>query len=210
MLRKVRFRKVGLVVAALLFASLSFTQSLAQTSRSEVSASVTGNFSRESDGQDVTQMPTQSGGFLANYRFFFGSRSAVDLNYGYTRNDQNYLFSNPFGTASIQSNVHEATAAYVFTPFRSSRLSPFVLAGGGALIFSPTNTFNNSFVGAETQAQGAFLYGAGADYTLFGGVALRAQYRGLVYKAPNFNVPGFSTGSWGHMAEPTVGLVFRF
>lgn len=201
------FTKVGPVVAAfVLLASLS----LAQNSRSEVSASVTGNFSKESDGQDVTQMPTQSGGFLANYRFFLGSKSAVDLNYGYTRNDQNYIFSNPFGTASIQSNVHEATAAYVFAPLRSSRLSPFVLAGGGALIFNPTHTFNNSFIGAATQAQGAFLYGAGADYTLFGGVALRAQYRGLFYKAPDFSVPGFSTGTWGHMAEPTVGLVFRF
>jgi opacity protein-like surface antigen len=193
-----------------MFASLSFKQSLAQTSRSEVSASITGNFSKESDGQDVMQTPSQSAGFLANYRYFFGSKSAVDLNYGYTRNDQNYFFNNPFGGASIQSNVHEATAAYVFVPFKSHRLSPFVLAGGGALIFSPTNTFNNSFVGAETQAQGAFLYGAGADYTLFGGVAVRAQYRGLLYKAPDFNVPGFSTGGWGHMAEPTVGLVFRF
>src|SRR5712692_6566964 len=139
MFRKVRFRKVGpVIVAFFLFASIS----LAQTSRSEVSASVTGSFSKESDGQDVTQIPTQSAGFLANYRFFLGSRSAVDLNYGFTRNDQNYTFSNPFGTAGIQSNVHEATAAYVFAPRKSSRLSPFVMAGGGALIFSPTNTFN--------------------------------------------------------------------
>jgi hypothetical protein len=42
MFTQVRFRKVGPVVAALLmFASLSFKQSLAQTSRSEVSASIT-------------------------------------------------------------------------------------------------------------------------------------------------------------------------
>jgi opacity protein-like surface antigen len=201
------FRKVGPVVAAfLLLACLA----QAQTSRSEVSASFTGNFSKESDGQGVTQTPSQSGGLLLNYRFFLGSRSAVDLNYGFTRNDQNYAFFSPLGFAGIQSNVHEATAAYVFTPFRSSRLSPFVLAGGGAMVFSPTNTFNNSSIGAETQARGAFLYCAGADYTLFGGVALRAQYRGLFYKAPDFNLPGFSTGTWGHMAEPTIGLVFRF
>ena len=201
-------RKVGPVVAAsLLFVSMS----LAQTSRSEVSASFTGNFSKESDGPGVAQTPSTSGGFLASYRFSLAPSSAVELNYSYTRNDQSYDFGVPvFSATAIQTNVHEATAAYVFAPRRSSRLSPFLLAGGGALIFSPTNSFNNSFLGAETQAKGAFLYGAGADYTLFGGVALRAQFRGLIYKAPDFNVPGFSTGSWGHMAEPTVGLVFRF
>ncbi len=202
------FKKMGPVVAVLfLFVSLS----LAQTSRSEVSASFTGNFSKESDGQGVSQIPSQSAGFLASYRFSLGPSSAVELNYGYTRNDQNYNFGGSFfSSSSIQTNVHEVTAAYVLAPRKSSRLSPFLLAGGGALIFSPTNSFNNSFLGAETQAKGAILYGAGADYRLFGGVALRAQYRGLFYKAPDFNVPGFSTGTWGHMAEPTVGLVFRF
>lgn len=200
------FRKVGPVVALFLFVSLS----LAQDSRSQVSASVTGDFSKESDGQGVTQTPSQSAGFLASYRYALNSKSAAELNYGYTRNDQNYFFTNPLGASNIQSNVHEVTGAYVFTPLKSARLSPFVLAGGGALIFSPTNTFSNSLFAAETQARGAFLYGAGVDYRLFGGVGVRLQYRGLIYKAPDFNIPGFSTGSWGHMAEPTAGLVFNF
>ena len=204
------FRKVGPVVAALfLFVSFLVSASLAQTSRSEVSASLTGDFSKETDGQGIAQVPSQSVGFLASYRFSLSSRSAVELNYAYTKNDQNYDFGG-FGGNSIQTNVHEVTGAYVFAPRASSRLSPFLLAGGGALIFNPVNNFNNSFLGAETQAKGAFLYGAGVDYKLFGGVALRAQYRGLIYKAPDFTVPGFSAGGWGHLAEPTVGLVFRF
>jgi outer membrane immunogenic protein len=202
------FRKVGpVVVAMFLFISMS----LAQNRRSEVSASLTGNFSKESDGQGVEQVPSQSVGFLASYRYSLGPSSAVELNYAYTRNDQHYNFGIPvFSSTAIQTNIHEVTGAFVFAPRRSSRLSPFLLAGGGALIFSPTSSFNNSFLGAETQAKGAFLYGAGADYRLFGGVAVRAQFRGLIYKAPDFNVPGFSTGGWGHMAEPTIGLVFRF
>jgi len=207
MLRKA-IRKVRRVAAALF---LCASVSLAQESRSEVSASVTGNFTKESDGNGIAQTPSQSAGFLANYRFALSPRSAVELNYGYTRNDQNYNFGIPFfGSSSIQANVHEATAAYVLAPQAIGRLKPFLLAGGGALIFNPTNTFGNSFIGAETQAKGAFLYGAGLDYKLVSGIALRLQYRGLVYKAPDFNVPGFSTGSWGHMAEPTAGIVFRF
>lgn len=54
------------------------------------------------------------------------------------------------------------------------------------------------------------MYGGGIDYTLFGGIAMHLQYRGLLYKAPDFSLPGFSTGSWGHWAEYTAGLVFRF
>jgi outer membrane immunogenic protein len=207
-MRRPMLRKVGPVAAVLfLFASIS----LAQTSRSEVSASFTGNFSKESDGNSIAQTASNSGGFLASYRFSFGSFSAVELNYGYTRNDQNYNFGIPIiSSSTIQTDVHEATAAYVLTPRGSGRLKPFVLGGGGALIFNPINNCNSSFLGAETQARGAILYGAGVDYKLFGGVGLRLQYRGLFYKAPDFNVPGFSTGTWEHMAEPAAGLLFRF
>lgn len=111
-----------------LFASIS----LAQTSRSEVSASFTGNFSKESDGNSIAQTASNSGGFLASYRFSFGSFSAVELNYGYTRNDQNYNFGIPIiSSSTIQTDVHEATAAYVLTPRGSGRLKPFVLGGAG-------------------------------------------------------------------------------
>jgi len=40
--------------------------------------------------------------------------------------------------------------------------------------------------------------------------ALRLQYRGFIYKAPSFDVPGISTDARGHIAEPSVGLVFKF
>jgi hypothetical protein len=105
------FRKVGPVAAALfLFVSFLVSASLAQTSRSEVSASLTGDFSKETDGQGIAQIPSQSVGFLASYRFSLSSRSAVELNYAYTKNDQNYDFGG-FGGNSIQTNVHEVTGA---------------------------------------------------------------------------------------------------
>jgi hypothetical protein len=48
------------------------------------------------------------------------------------------------------------------------------------------------------------------DYRLLGGLGLRLQYRGLVYKAPDFGISALSTDSWTHTAEPSVGLVLRF
>jgi hypothetical protein len=48
------------------------------------------------------------------------------------------------------------------------------------------------------------------DYRLVRALGLRLQYRGLVYKAPDFGLAALSTDSWTHTAEPSVGLVFRF
>ena len=41
-------------------------------------------------------------------------------------------------------------------------------------------------------------------------LALRFQYRGLFYRAPNFNNPNLFTGSRGHLAEAAGGLVIKF
>ena len=66
------------------------------------------------------------------------------------------------------------------------RLSPYVLAEGGALVFSPTS--NKLVAGADSQARGAFIYGGGADFLLSKHFSIRAEYRGFVYKAPDFGL----------------------
>ena len=77
-------------------------------------------------------------------------------------------------------------------------------------MFDPTGNAGGSFAGATWQAKGAFVYGAGADYAFTRHISLRAEYRGYVYKAPDFNVAGLSTDSWTHTAQPSAGFVFRF
>ena len=186
---------------------------LAQENRSDLSVNLTGAFSSQSAGNDVTQDPSNSLGFLATYRFKVNRLNSVEVNYGITRNTQYYaarsVVTGEPNFFAIQSNVNEVTADYVLTPWKSGRLSPFVLAGGGVLIFNPTG---NSFgaTPSDTEFKGAFSYGGGADYRILRNLALRLQYRGLVYKAPDFYVPGLATGSVGHLAEPSIGLVFHF
>ena len=75
---------------------------------------------------------------------------------------------------------------------------------------------------ASQQTKPAFLYGGGFDWRIFSSVplirrsvvtnylALRLQYRGLVYKAPDFKVQNLFTGARGHMAEPSIGIVVKF
>jgi len=90
------------------------------------------------------------------------------------------------------------------------RLQPYALAGAGALVFDPTGNFGGSFAGATTETRATFVYGVGAQYAVSRHLSLRAEYRGLVYKAPDFNLAGLNTDSWTQIAQPSAGIVFRF
>jgi outer membrane immunogenic protein len=94
-------------------------------------------------------------------------------------------------------------------PIRISKFSPYVLGGGGSLIFHPTEN-GSSVLGADTQAKGAFLYGVGTNYVLSRHFSVRAEYRGYVYKSPDFGVSALTTASWTHNAQPSAGIVYRF
>jgi hypothetical protein len=39
---------------------------------------------------------------------------------------------------------------------------------------------------------------------------LRAEYRGLVYKTPDFGLAALHTDATTHTAQPSAGIVFRF
>ena len=187
---------------------------VAQNLRSEVSIQGTGNITKNSDNLDIPHEATKSGGFLAGYRYHLNSWFAVQGDYGYTRNTQKY-FDPVFGFAAIQANVQQLTGEAVITAPTTSRVRPYALAGVGGLFFRPTNSLNNSFVGVgnntgNNQAKAAFVYGGGVDFDLTRYVAFRAEYRGLVYKIPDFQIPGLASDAFTHTAQPSIGLVWRF
>ena len=90
-----------------------------------------------------------------------------------------------------------------------ARIQPYALAGGGALLFDPSGNAGARFAGA-TRETVERLYGIGADYVVAKHWAARAEYRGLVYKAPDFHVATLNTGTWTHIAQPSAGIAFRF
>ena len=85
-----------------------------------------------------------------------------------------------------------------------------MLAGTGALRLSPaaSNAYPQS--AAQKQARQAFDYGGGVNFALSKRVALRVEYRGLVYFAPDMGFSRLGTNSVTHLAQPSVGLSFRF
>jgi outer membrane immunogenic protein len=180
---------------------------VAQETRSEISLEGTGFFTKNSNGNGIENQATETGGLLVGYRYNINRWLAAEANYGYDRNTQLYFGSAP---ARIQTSIHQVTGSAVVKLPGFARLQPFVLAGGGALVFDPTGNAGGFFAGATQETKGAFLYGGGVDYRLTNHFAVRAEYRGLVYKAPSFNLVNLNTDSWTHIAQPSVGIVFSF
>jgi opacity protein-like surface antigen len=181
----------------------------AQEGRSEISLQGTGFFTRDTSGQGISRTSSDTGGFTVGYRYNLNRWLAAEGNYGYARNTQEYFGG--FGESRVQANVHAVTGDLVLKlPLPIRRISAYALAGGGGLIFDPTRNVGGFVPGASTQGRGAFLYGAGADYALTQHFSLRAEYRGFVYKDPDFGLRALNTNSWTHTAQPSAGIVFRF
>lgn len=192
--------------ATLLFATTSMAQELPPN---EVSVQGVGFFTKDSNKNGITQHTTDSGGLLVSYRNRFSRWLGADLSYGYARNTQQNITS--AGVFNVQSNVHQTTGALVaHTPGRVFGLRPFALAGAGALTFSPTNNLGAIAIGADTEAKAAFVYGGGADYDINDRFAVRFEYRGLVYKRPDFGLAPLNSDAVAHTAQPSAGFVIRF
>jgi opacity protein-like surface antigen len=195
-----------LIVGAIIL--ILFGISSAQEVRHEVTVQGSGFFKKRTIVDGVTDEPTNSGGLMAGYRFNLKNWLAVEGDYDYFRNDQK--FSARSGTTFIPMNVHVATGAAIvklpsFKVPGVKIVSPFVLAGGGAMFFDPRGgSVNNE------QTRGALVYGGGFDVPMAKHIALRAQYRGFIYKIPDFEMTSLKVEKYTHSAVPSAGLVFTF
>jgi len=65
--------------------------------------------------------------------------------------------------------------------------------------------------GADTQARLGYAYGGGADFSVKRRVFVRAEYRGVFYNSPTFNMDGLNgLDRFTHRAEPSVGFGYKF
>ena len=194
---------IALLMGTALISLPAFSQEGGLANRSEASVQFMGTFLKQTDSNGIRQSSSDSGGVLASYRFFFTRHQGVEVNYGYSRNTVSYdSGAGPLGT---NTNQNEITGAYTFR-FPMKRITPFVQAGLGGLIFSPRN-----IVGGNTQGRVAFLYGAGADFNMTKRIFVRAQYRGLVFNSPTFDISAnLGADRVTHQAEPSIGLGLKF
>ncbi len=176
----------------------------AQEGKYEITVQGSGFFTKETTDRGVANKPTYSGGFLLGARYNWTPRFGIEADFDYFRNAQKN------GTDSsntyVKTNVYGTTGDFVVKLPGAKSIKPYALAGGGVLVFSPHDARN-----PDAQARGTFVYGGGADIPLMKHIALRGEYRGFVYKIPDFNnKAGFVPNKFTHTAVPSVGLVYTF
>ena len=160
-----------------------------------------------SDTTSTSREATKSGGLLVGYSYQFNKWAGAEGNYGYSRNMSNYFGS--IGQTSVQANIHELTGSFVaHIPVNTRSVRPYALAGAGALIFDPTDRFLVNGIARQTKA--TFVYGGGVNFDLTHNFGVRAEYRGLIFKAPDFTVDALNLDKVTHLAQPSVGFFVRF
>jgi outer membrane immunogenic protein len=201
---KYSIQRAAVIAGVLALVSIT---AVAQENRSEISIQGTGFFTKDTAGNGVFEAANETGGFLLGCRYNFNRWLAAEANYGYDRNTQFYFGGTP---ARVQADIHQITGSAVVKLPSFARLQPYALAGAGALVFDPTGNSGGTFAGATLEAKAAFVYGVGAQDAFTRHLSLQAEYHGLVYMAPSFNLAGLSTDSWTQIAQPSAGIVFHF
>ena len=181
----------------------------AQESRQDLSFSGTGIFGPTIHGAaNVQQSSTSALGLLMSYRYMVTPRSALELNYSFSQNNQKY-FTSFQRNGRIHSRMQELTAAYVYTrTYR--RYNPFAEVGVGGLLFTPVLDANTNLLGTKSTKGIAGLFGGGLAYELSPSFDIRVEYRGLITKAPNFGETNFSTNRYEVISMPSVGIAYHF
>jgi hypothetical protein len=206
-------RRAGLAIATLLvWTSLAPGAGAQDFERIALSVSGAGVFSKTTKSTNglVSNTPTNSVAVFGSVQYHFTPLHSLEATFGHTNNSQ--VFVVPPNSYRVATAITEYSGAYVFTPWATKKWQPFLLGGLGGLRFNPGNTYINGFqapLGAVGQTALALVYGGGADHRLWRRLYLRLQYRGYIYKSPDFNVQPLFTGARGHLAQPSIGLAFK-
>jgi outer membrane immunogenic protein len=186
----------------------------AQESRMDASVSYSGLISPTIVGNAVHQSATIGDvGVVASYRYLLTPRGAAEVNYGYNR----YIadFSVPgAGNPRIHTQFQEYSAEYVYSAFSWHNFFPFVEGGVGGYFFGIIND-NKSNYGSSTFKSTTAIgvpYGAGVVYELSPSFDIRAEYRGIVVKAPNYGASEnvTNTGRYENINDPVIGVAYHF
>ena len=201
------FRLIAIFLALASFAGAQ------EVERFNFSIGGAGVFSKTSTSPDgsLTLKPTTSGAVIGSFRWRLNHLHGLEVNIGHTMNSQ--VFELPPNNYRVATGITEFTGDYILSPIHTDHWQPFLFGGGGILRFNPGSTYINGLLSSfpvKQQTALGFLYGAGTDYRLWKFVSLRLQYRGVIYKTPNFGQPNLATHAKGHLAEPAFGIVIKF
>jgi hypothetical protein len=200
-------RSLSFLLFAFLSTSSTWHPAIAQSLKNlDGAVSIFGQSTGTTNGNGVRDKPTESMGAIATVRQSFHPWLGYEVNYSYTRFTEKYS-TIPFG---VQNNLHEVSVAYLLQgptlPFLG--LQPFGAVGTGALIFLPTTVGGQKY---SQQNRVPLLYEVGVNHPILTShLGLRFQYRGLLYKTPDFNAALLTTNARRQTSELSLGAYFKF
>ncbi len=163
-----------------------------------------------------------STGTLGTFRQTFNAWLGYSVNLGYSRVSEQYRnpgapYSN-LSNFNIDANMYESSITYIAHTPVNKHFSLFGDIGPGLLTFLPVhrganaidyapNRLANLIPGVQVRPAGVF--GSGIDLHLTHRLDLRAEYRGLFYKNPDFNTGDYYSKQLTLTSEPTFSLVYH-
>jgi hypothetical protein len=176
-----------------------------------------GVFNKDSNGTAIINAkptavnlsPGNTAGAVVTLRYVVSPFIGFEGNYGYARYTDTFT---PFGaqpTAGVQQNASEYTLGYVAHARKQYfGLTPFASAGLGTMAFRPTPGGGE---GLPKQARAAYYFSVGAETTVLSPhFGIRAQYRQLFFKAPDFETNYLTIQQHTTTFEPGFGFFLRF
>jgi hypothetical protein len=190
-----------------------------QLSRIDLSVVGVGVFNKASNGvatvnsvpnTPVSLSPGNTAGAVVSLRYIARPLVGFEFNYGYARYTDTFTpFGAPGTSAGVQQNASEYSFGYVaHTRKQYFGLTPFASAGLGTIVFRPTPGGGEAL---PEQARAAYYFSVGAETTVLSPhFGIRAQYRQVFFKAPDFLTNYLTIQQRTTTYEPGVGFFLRF
>lgn len=197
------------IVLIAFLAAISAAVCPAQESRQDISlsgAALSEPFRASS--RDVYVSATPAYGALLSYRFMVTPTSALEVNYGITYQNRISFLANP-NYYHVMTRTQELSGAYVRS-FVFKNWNPFIEAGPAAFIFLPILNTGTTTLSTKQQTDVGGIYGAGIAYEVSPSFDIRAEYRGLVTKVPDFGLSQLNANRWYNIYEPVIGVAYHF
>jgi hypothetical protein len=189
-----------------------------QLSRIDLGVTGAGIFNKSSSGfatvngvphTPVSLSPGNTAGAVVTLRYIAKPLVGFEFNYGYARYTDTFT---PFGSnpkIGVQQNASEYTFGYVaHTRKQYFGVNPFASAGAGTMIFRPTPGGGQAL---PEQARAAYYFSVGAETTVLSPhFGVRAQYRQVFFKAPDFLTNYLTIQQRTTTFEPGFGFFLRF
>ncbi|MGH9474908.1 MAG: outer membrane beta-barrel protein [Terriglobales bacterium] len=144
---------------------------------------------------------TNVAGWQLGLRVHGNDYNAFEFRFSFAQPTQTYG-----SNLSVRFSEETYSLDYVRTIPLEGSIRPFFLGGVSIIHYIPVGA--NNTVGSGPQVRPGIDYGAGLDWKLTPQLSLRIEYRGIIYRLPDFDLIGIS--QWNHMPVPDVGLEWHF